>query len=61
MSLFRYSEMSLDDIYRLLSLSQRRILEIIKEFIDAKLIQKIGQTKGSYYILNPEYDTEETK
>ncbi len=59
--LLDHDKIDLQDAQKLLDLSQRRIREIFKELIDMGLIQKIGKTKGSYYILNAEYDTEETK
>jgi len=59
--LFDHDKIDLQDAQKLLDLSQRRIREIFKELIDMGLIQKIGKTKGSYYILNVEHDTGETK
>jgi len=59
--LLDYNKIDSQDALKLLDLSQRRIREIFKELIDLELIQKIGKTKGSYYILNKEKDTEETK
>jgi len=49
------------DALKLLDLSQRRIREIFKELIDLELIQKIGKTKGSYYILHEKSDERESR
>jgi len=50
-----------EDIFQLLGIKQSRAKDILSDMVQKNVIQKIGKTKGSYYILNAEYDTEETK
>jgi len=36
---------------KLLNLKERRVREILKKLVDKGILDKIGKTKGSYYIL----------
>ncbi len=36
---------------KLLNLKERRAREILKKLVDKGILEKIGKTKGSYYIL----------
>ena len=50
--LIENKKIDVNQVEKLLNLKERRAREILKKLVDKGILEKIGKTKGSYYILN---------
>jgi len=54
--LIENKKISVNQVEQLLNLKERRAREILKKLVDKGILEKIGKTKGSYYILIKQKD-----
>jgi len=54
--LIENKKINVNQVEQLLNLKERRAREILKKLVDKGILEKIGKTKGSYYILIKQKD-----